>query len=212
MIALIIGNGGREHALAWKISQAPNVSKVYVAPGNGGTATADSIIENIDLIEFDDLVKFAKEKRVDLTIVGPEIPLSNGLVDYFQKNGLKIFGPTQKAAQLESSKDFAKKFMVKHGIPTAEHQTFSDIQLAHDYVELKGAPIVIKADGLAAGKGVVVALTLKEAHDAIDSMLSKNIFGDAGAQVVIEEFLDGEEVSFIAICDGETVLGPKSSS
>mgnify|MGYP006093297559 FL=1 len=211
MIALIIGNGGREHALAWKISQAPNVSKVYVAPGNGGTATADSIIENIDLIEFDDLVKFAKEKRVDLTIVGPEIPLSNGLVDYFQKNGLKIFGPTQKAAQLESSKDFAKKFMVKHGIPTAEHQTFSDIQLAHDYVELKGAPIVIKADGLAAGKGVVVALTLKEAHDAIDSMLSKNIFGDAGAQVVIEEFLDGEEVSFIAICDGDTVL-PLASS
>ena len=211
MIVLIVGNGGREHALAWKISEAPNVSKVYVAPGNGGTATADSIIENISLTEFDDLVQFAKEKRVDLTVVGPELPLSNGIVDYFQEHGLKIFGPTQQAAQLESSKDFAKNFMVRHGIPTAEHQTFIDIKLAHDYIERKGVPIVIKADGLAAGKGVVVALTLQEAHEAIDSMLSENIFGEAGAQVVIEEFLEGEEVSFIAICDGETIL-PLASS
>tara|TARA_B100000035_G_scaffold286426_1_gene270724 strand:+ start:18830 stop:20113 length:1284 start_codon:yes stop_codon:yes gene_type:complete len=211
MIALIIGSGGREHAIAWKIAQASNVDKVYVAPGNGGTASETNKIENIPYSDFNELVVFAKKNGVDLTIVGPELPLSQGIVDLFKEHKLKIFGPSKQAAQLESSKDFAKSFMIRHGIPTAIYETFTDITLAHKYIEKNGAPIVIKADGLAAGKGVIVALTKEEAHQAIDSMLSQNKYGDAGARIVIEEFLDGEEASFIAICDGENVL-PLASS
>ena len=211
MIALIIGGGGREHALAWKIAQAPNVKKVYVAPGNGGTASETKKIENIPLSDFNKLAEFAKKNGVDLTIVGPELPLAQGIVDLFKEHNLKIFGPSKQAAQLESSKDFAKIFMTKHGIPTAKYETFTDITLANKYIEKNGVPIVIKADGLAAGKGVIVALTKEEAHQAVDSMLSQNKYGDAGARIVIEEFLDGEEASFIAICDGENVL-PLASS
>jgi phosphoribosylamine---glycine ligase len=210
MNALIIGNGGREHALAWKISQSPLVNKVYVAPGNAGTEL-DSIIENINITDIDLLIKFAINKNIDLTIVGPEVPLSKGIVNKFIENDLYIFGPTFQAAQLESSKDFSKKFMKKHGIPTADYATFTDAKLAHKYIEQKGSPIVIKADGLAAGKGVVVAMTDEEAHNAINLMLSDNQFGDAGARIVIEEFLQGEEASFIVICDGKTVL-PLASS
>ena len=210
MNALIIGNGGREHALAWKISQSPLVNKVYVAPGNAGTEL-DSIIENINITDIDLLIEFAINKNIDLTIVGPEVPLSKGIVNKFIENDLYIFGPTFQAAQLESSKDFSKKFMKKHGIPTADYATFTDAKLAHNYIEQKGSPIVIKADGLAAGKGVVVAMTDEEAHNAINLMLSDNQFGDAGARIVIEEFLQGEEASFIVICDGKTVL-PLASS
>ena len=211
MIALIIGGGGREHALAWKIAQAPNVKKVYVAPGNGGTASETKKIENIPLSDFNELAEFAKKNVVDLTIVGPELPLAQGIVDLFKEHNLKIFGPSKQAAQLESSKDFAKIFMTRHGIPTAKYETFTDSTLANKYIEKNGVPIVIKADGLAAGKGVIVALTKEEAHQAVDSMLSQNKYGDAGARIVIEEFLDGEEASFIAICDGENVL-PLASS
>ena len=210
MNALIIGNGGREHALAWKISQSSLVKKIYVAPGNAGTEL-DSLVENINITDTDLLIKFAKDKNIDLTIVGPEVPLSKGIVNKFRENDLYIFGPTSEAAQLESSKDFSKKFMKRHSIPTAEFATFTNVKLAHEYINQKGSPIVIKADGLAAGKGVVVAMTDEVAHDAIDSMLSDNQFGDAGARIVIEEFLKGEEVSFIVICDGETVL-PLASS
>lgn len=210
MNALIIGNGGREHALAWKISQSSLVNKVYVAPGNAGTEL-DSIIENINITDIDLLIEFAINKNIDLTIVGPEVPLSKGIVNKFIENDLYIFGPTSQAAQLESSKDFSKKFMKRHGIPTAEYATFTNVKLAHEYIKQTGSPIVIKADGLAAGKGVVVAVTDEEAHNAIDLMLSDNQFGDAGARIVIEEFLQGEEVSFIVICDGETVL-PLASS
>jgi len=210
MNALIIGNGGREHALAWKISQSPLVKKIYVAPGNAGTEL-DSLLENINITDTDLLIKFAKDKNIDLTIVGPEVPLSNGIVNKFRENDLYIFGPTSEAAQLESSKDFSKKFMKKHSIPTAEFATFTNVKLAHEYINQKGSPIVIKADGLAAGKGVIVAMTNEEAHNAIDSMLSDNQFGDAGARIVIEEFLKGEEASFIVICDGVTVL-PLASS
>jgi phosphoribosylamine--glycine ligase len=210
MNALIIGNGGREHALAWKISQSPLVNKIYVAPGNAGTEL-DSIIENINITDIDLLIEFAINKNIDLTIVGPEVPLSKGIVNKFIENDLYIFGPTFQAAQLESSKDFSKKFMKKHGIPTADYATFTDAKLAHNYIEQKGSPIVIKADGLAAGKGVVVAMTDEEAHNAINLMLSDNQFGDAGARIVIEEFLQGEEASFIVICDGKTVL-PLASS
>ena len=210
MNALIIGNGGREHALAWKISQSPLVKKIYVAPGNAGTEL-DSLLDNINITDTDLLIKFAKDKNIDLTIVGPEVPLSNGIVNKFRENDLYIFGPTSEAAQLESSKDFSKKFMKRYGIPTAEFSTFTNAKLAHEYINQKGTPIVIKADGLAAGKGVIVAMTNEEAHNAIDSMLSDNQFGDAGARIVIEEFLNGEEVSFIVICDGKTIL-PLASS
>ncbi|MDG2253153.1 MAG: phosphoribosylamine--glycine ligase [Methylophilaceae bacterium] len=210
MNVLIIGNGGREHALAWKISQSLLVKKVYVAPGNAGT-DLDSIIENINITDNDLLIKFAIDKNIDLTIVGPEVPLSKGIVNKFIENNLYIFGPTSEAAQLESSKDFSKKFMEKHSIPTAKYATFTNVELAHKYIQQKGSPIVVKADGLAAGKGVVVAMTDEEAHNAIDLMLSDNQFGDAGARIVIEEFLQGEEASFIVICDGETVL-PLASS
>ncbi len=205
MKILVIGSGGREHALAWRLAQAPKVQKVYVAPGNAGT-TFENGVENVPISSVDELLAFAQEENIYLTVVGPEAPLAKGVVDVFRKAGLKIFGPTRAAAQLESSKDFAKAFMVRHSIPTAFYQTFSDVAAAHEYVGEKGAPIVIKADGLAAGKGVVVAMTLAEAHDAIDMMLSDNKLGDAGARVVIEEFLPGEEASFIVMVDGKNVL------
>jgi len=207
---LVVGSGGREHALAWKIAQSPRVGKVFVAPGNAGTAR-DAMLTNIALTEIPELVAFAQRENVALTVVGPEGPLAAGIVDAFRAAGLKIFGPTRAAAQLESSKDFAKAFMSRHGIPTARYQTFADARAAHAYVDETGAPIVIKADGLAAGKGVVVAATLSEAHDAIDAMLVDNAMGDAGARVVVEEFLAGEEASFIVMVDGRNVL-PLASS
>jgi len=205
MKLLVIGSGGREHALAWRLSQGARIQKVYVAPGNAGTALENNI-ENVTLDSIDDLVAFAQREKIFLTVVGPEAPLAAGVVDAFRKAGLKIFGPTQAAAQLESSKDFAKAFMVRHNIATAFYETFSDAAGAHAYVDKHGAPIVIKADGLAAGKGVVVAMTLDDAHQAIDRMLSGNQLGDAGARVVIEEFLTGEEASFIVMVDGKHIL------
>ncbi len=206
MKILVIGGGGREHALAWKVAQNKEVSRVYVAPGNAGTAT-DPDMMNVPVTSVPDLVKLVQDDGdIYLTIVGPEAPLSQGVVDAFRAAGLKIFGPTKAAAQLESSKDFAKAFMMRHGIPTAKYQTFTDAQLAHDYVKQEGAPIVIKADGLAAGKGVVVAMNEDEAHAAIDAMLADNKLGSAGARVVIEEFLQGEEASFIVMVDGKNVL------
>jgi phosphoribosylamine---glycine ligase len=205
MKILVIGSGGREHAIAWKITQNKEVSRVYVAPGNAGTATNPDMM-NVPITSVPDLLAFALKEQIQLTIVGPEAPLSQGVVDAFRAAGLKIFGPTKAAAQLESSKDFAKAFMIRHGIPTANYETFSDAQKAHNYVNTNGAPIVIKADGLAAGKGVVVAMTLDEAHAAIDAMLSDNKLGDAGARVVIEEFLTGEEASFIVMVDGKNIL------
>lgn len=205
MKILVVGSGGREHALAWKLAQSERIQTVYVAPGNGGTA-ADSRLQNVPINDPTALADFVEQEHVALTVVGPEVPLAAGIVNIFRARGLKIFGPTKEAAQLESSKDFAKAFMKRHGIPTAEYETFSDLQSAHAYIDLKGAPIVIKADGLAAGKGVVVAMNLQEAHDAVDMMLSDNKLGDAGARVVIEEFLAGEEASFIVMVDGKNVL------
>ncbi len=205
MKVLVIGGGGREHALAWKIAQNKAVSRVYVAPGNAGTAL-DADMVNVPASSVAELVEFAQKEQIALTVVGPEATLSQGVVDAFRAEGLRIFGPTQAAAQLESSKDFAKAFMLRHGIPTAAYATFTEAKAAHDYVDSRGAPIVIKADGLAAGKGVVVAMTLKEAHDAIDAMLADNKLGSAGARVVIEEFLQGEEASFIVMVDGKNIL------
>ncbi|MFL9877735.1 phosphoribosylamine--glycine ligase [Herbaspirillum rhizosphaerae] len=205
MKILVVGSGGREHALAWKIAQSPRIQTVYVAPGNGGTAL-DERLQNVAITDLNELADFVEKEHVALTVVGPEVPLAAGIVNLFRARGLKIFGPTKEAAQLESSKDFSKSFMKRHAIPTAEYQTFSDVKAAHDYVDQKGAPIVIKADGLAAGKGVVVALTLEEAHGAVDMMLSDNKLGDAGARVVIEEFLAGEEASFIVMVDGKNIL------
>ena len=210
MKILVIGSGGREHALAWKITQNKEVSRVYVAPGNAGTATNPDMM-NVPMTSVPDLLAFAQKEQIHLTIVGPEAPLSQGVVDVFRANGLKIFGPTKAAAQLESSKDFAKAFMLRHGIPTAKYQTFSDAKLAHDYVDAQGAPIVIKADGLAAGKGVVVAMGEAEAHAAIDAMLADNKLGSAGSRVVIEEFLTGEEASFIVMVDGKNILALATS-
>ncbi|TCS73254.1 phosphoribosylamine--glycine ligase [Sulfuritortus calidifontis] len=205
MKILVIGSGGREHALAWRLKQSPRVQKVYVAPGNGGTALEEGV-ENLALSDFDALIAFCQKEDIAFTVVGPEAPLAAGIVDAFRAKGLKIFGPTRAAAQLESSKDFAKAFMVRHGIPTAKYQTFTDAAAAHAYIEREGAPIVIKADGLAAGKGVVVAQTLSEAHAAVDAMLAGNSLGQAGHRVVIEECLQGEEASFIVMVDGEHVL------
>ncbi len=205
MNILVIGSGGREHALAWKLAQSIKVGKVYVAPGNGGTAL-DSRLENIAITDPAELAGFAAANGVALTVVGPEAPLAAGIVNVFRERGLKIFGPTREAAQLESSKDFAKSFMARHGIPTARYRTFTDPEQAHRYIDEQGAPIVIKADGLAAGKGVIVATTLQQAHEAVNMMLSDNRFGDAGARVVIEEFLEGEEASFIVMVDGKNVL------
>lgn len=206
MNVLIIGSGGREHALAWKVAQDPRVAKIYVAPGNAGTAT-EAKCENvaIDVLAIEQLVDFAAA-NVQLTIVGPEAPLVKGVVDLFRSRGLDIFGPTAAAAQLEGSKAFTKDFLARHAIPTADYQNFTEVEPALAYLREKGAPIVIKADGLAAGKGVIVAMTLAEAEDAVRDMLSGNAFGDAGARVVIEEFLDGEEASFIVMVDGEHVL------
>ncbi|WGE79509.1 phosphoribosylamine--glycine ligase [Actinobacillus equuli] len=206
MNVLIIGNGGREHALAWKVRQSPLVKKVFVAPGNAGTALEEGI-ENVAIAATDvpALVAFAKENQIGLTIVGPEAPLVIGVVDAFRANNLKIFGPTQAAAQLEGSKAFTKDFLARHQIPTAEYQNFTEVEPALAYLKQKGAPIVIKADGLAAGKGVIVAMTLEEAEEAVKDMLSGNAFGDAGSRVVIEEFLDGEEASFIVMVDGKNV-------
>ena len=205
MKVLVIGGGGREHALAWKLAQSPRTSLVYVAPGNAGTALNPDI-KNVPVTGIAELLQFAENEQIGLTIVGPEASLSQGIVDAFRGKGLKIFGPTKAAAQLESSKDFAKAFMVRHGIPTAAYATFTDAQAAHDYVKTQGAPIVIKADGLAAGKGVVVAMSDDEAHTAIAAMLADNRLGSAGARVVIEEFLQGEEASFIVMCDGKNIL------
>jgi phosphoribosylamine--glycine ligase len=210
MNVLVIGGGGREHALAWKLAQSPRVGKVFVAPGNAGTAR-DPALVNVPATAIADLVAFARERDIRLTVVGPEAPLAAGVVDAFRAAGLPIFGPTKAAARLESSKDFAKAFMVRHGIPTARHRTFSEPAAAHAYVDAEGAPIVIKADGLAAGKGVVVAMSPDEAHAAIDAMLVDNAMGDAGARVVVEEFLAGEEASFIVMVDGRNVLALASS-
>jgi len=210
MKILVIGSGGREHALAWRLSQGSKVQKVYVAPGNAGTALDDNI-ENISVTAIPDLIAFAQQEDIHYTVVGPEAPLADGIVDAFRAAGLKIFGPTKAAAQLEASKDFAKRFMARHKIPTAFFETFSDVVAAKAYVEKNGAPIVVKADGLAAGKGVVVAMTNQEAFDAIDMMLSDNKFGDAGARVVVEEFLTGEEASFIVMVDGKNVLAMATS-
>ena len=214
MKILVIGSGGREHALAWKLSQSPKVQQVYVAPGNGGTALSPNL-KNVPITDLAALRDWALAEKIALTVVGPEQPLAAGVVDDFRAHGLRIFGPTKAAAQLESSKAFSKDFMKRHGIPTAAYETFSDPAAAHAYVDRLGAPIVVKADGLAAGKGVVVAATKEEAHAAIDDMLGGNTLGvahnDGGARVVIEEFLQGEEASFIVLCDGKNVVAMASS-
>ena len=214
MKVLVIGSGGREHALAWKLVQSAKVQTVYVAPGNGGTGS-DPRLHNLAITDFQALADFVQKEKIALTVVGPETPLAAGVVDVFRERGLRIFGPTKAAAQLESSKAFAKEFMQRHKIPTAAYETFIDARAAHTYVDERGAPIVIKADGLAAGKGVVVATTLAQAHEAIDWMLQGNKLGvqhnEGGARVVIEEFLDGEEASFIVLCDGKNVLSLATS-
>ena len=214
MKVLVIGGGGREHALAWKLAQSERVQQVYVAPGNGGTALSPNLI-NVPITDLVALRDWALAEKIALTVVGPEAPLAAGVVDDFRAHGLKIFGPSKAAAQLESSKAFSKDFMARHAIPTAEYQTFTDAAAAHDYVNAKGAPIVVKADGLAAGKGVVVAMSLDEAHAAIDDMLGANTLGvshnEGGARVVIEEFLQGEEASFIVMCDGNDVVALATS-
>ena len=218
MKILVIGSGGREHAMAWKLLQSPKVQTVFVASGNGGIA-ADKRLHNVALTDHAALADFVQAERIVLTVVGPEVPLAGGVVDLFRERGLRIFGPTQAAAQLESSKAFAKAFMKRHHIPTAAYEVFSDAAAAHAYMTERGAPIVIKADGLAAGKGVVVAATLDEAHQAIDWMLNDNVADNrlgvqhnvGGARVVIEEFLDGEEASFIVMCDGKNVVSLATS-
>ena len=219
MKVLVVGGGGREHALAWKLSQSERIQKVYVAPGNGGTARDPNLFD-VPITDVRALREWAQQEKIDLTVVGPEAPLAAGIVDEFRAHGMKIFGPTKAAAQLESSKAFSKAFMHRHGIPTALYETFTDAALAHSYVDKMGAPIVVKADGLAAGKGVVVAMTAAEAHEAIDFMLLDNSLGvvnNAGAdgaavpRVVIEEFLQGEEASFIVMCDGKNVVALATS-
>jgi len=205
MKLLVIGSGGREHAIAWKLAQSPKVQKVFVAPGNGGTARENGL-ENVALSEVPYLVGFAKKQGIYLTVVGPEAALAAGVVDAFREAGLRIFGPTRAAAQLESSKDFAKTFMVRHNIPTALHRTFQSADLAKAFVAKRGAPIVVKADGLAAGKGVVVAESVEEAHAAIERMMNQKSLGEAGARVVVEDFLQGEEASFIVMSDGTSAL------
>ncbi|WP_312565188.1 phosphoribosylamine--glycine ligase [Comamonas sp.] len=215
MKILVIGGGGREHALAWKLAQSPKATKVFVAPGNGGTALAGGKLQNLPITDVVKLREWAQAEGVALAVVGPEAPLAAGVVDEFRAHGLKVFGPTKAAAQLESSKAFSKAFMRRHGIPTADYDTFTDPAAAHAFVERLGAPIVIKADGLAAGKGVVVAMTLQEAHDAVDFMLVDNKYGvqhnEGGARVVIEAFLSGEEASFIVLCDGKNVVAMATS-
>ncbi|MFN8954870.1 MAG: phosphoribosylamine--glycine ligase [Burkholderiales bacterium] len=214
MKVLVVGSGGREHAMAWKLAQSPKVQLVYVAPGNGGTAKDKNLV-NVPITDLALLRQWALDNGIGLTLVGPEAPLAAGIVDDFRAHGLRIFGPTQAAAQMESSKAFSKAFMQRHGIPTAEFETFTDPALAHAYVDRQGAPIVVKADGLAAGKGVVVAMTLSQAHEASDFMLLDNTLGVAhnagGARVVIEEFLQGEEASFMVLCDGKNVAALATS-
>ena len=210
MKLLVIGSGGREHALAWKLTRSPRISRVFVAPGNAGTAREDGLA-NVAASSIPELIEFAKKEAVLFTVVGPEAPLAEGLVDAFRAAGLKIFGPTQAAARLESSKEFAKSFMQRHGIPTAPYAAFSDAAPAHEYIDKQGAPIVIKADGLAAGKGVVVAMNAAEAHAAVDAMLTEKKMGAAGARVVIEGYLEGEEASFIVLADGRHVLALATS-
>lgn len=212
MNILVVGNGGREHALAWKLAQSPHATRVFVAPGNAGTAN-ESKVENvaIEATDIDALIAFAKQEEIELTVVGPEVPLSLGIVDAFEAEGLNCLGPKQPCAQLESSKAFSKDFMKKYGIPTADYENFTDIDKAKNYLRQQSLPIVIKASGLAAGKGVIIAQTLEEADATVEDMLSGNKFGDAGAEVVIEEFLNGEEASFIVLCDGDTAL-PMASS
>jgi phosphoribosylamine--glycine ligase len=210
MKLLVIGSGGREHALAWKLAQSPRVQKVFVAPGNAGTATENGV-ENVAITQIEDLVSFSKKEKIHLAVVGPEAPLAAGIVDRFQEAGLRIFGPTRAAAQLEASKDFAKSFMARHGIPTALHRTFDSADAAKAYVAAQGAPIVVKADGLAAGKGVVVAASVAEAHAAIDQIMTERRLGAAGSRLVVEEFLDGEEASFIVMSDGAHVLSLATS-
>jgi phosphoribosylamine--glycine ligase len=205
MKVLVIGGGGREHALAWRLKQSPRVNKVFVAPGNAGTAFEEGL-KNIPMTAISDLINFVKNELVEITIVGPEAPLAEGIVDAFRLAGLKIFGPTKQAIQLESSKDYSKSFMLRHGIPTAAYAAFCDPVRAHKYLDKIGAPIVIKADGLAAGKGVKVAMTLSEAHEAVDAMLVSNSMGGAGEKILIEEFLEGEEVRVIVMADGKNVL------
>jgi phosphoribosylamine--glycine ligase len=210
MKLLVIGSGGREHALAWKLARSPRISRVFVAPGNAGTAREDGLA-NVAASSIPELIDFARKEAVAFTVVGPEAPLAEGIVDAFRAVGLKIFGPTRAAAQLESSKEFAKGFMQRHGIPTAAYAAFSDAGPAHEYVDKQGAPIVIKADGLAAGKGVVVAMSAAEAHAAVDAMLTEKKMGAAGARVVIEDCLEGEEASFIVLADGRHVLALATS-
>jgi phosphoribosylamine--glycine ligase len=214
MNILVIGGGGREHAMAWKLAQSPKVQTVYVAPGNGGTAL-DGRLKNLPITDVKALREWAQTQKIALTVVGPEAPLAAGVVDEFRAHGLRIFGPTKAAAQLESSKAFSKAFMRRHNIPTADYDTFTDAAAAHAYIDRLGVPIVVKADGLAAGKGVVVATTLQEAHDAVDFMLVDNKYGvahnEGGARVVIEQFLEGEEASFIVLCDGKNVVALATS-
>jgi phosphoribosylamine--glycine ligase len=210
MKILVVGSGGREHALAWKLANSPRVQKVFVAPGNGGTAT-ETGVENVALGEIGPLIDFCRKENIGLTVVGPEAPLAAGIVDSFKEAGLRIFGPSRAAAQLESSKHFAKAFMLRHGLPTAQHRSFDDAAEAKAYIASRGAPIVIKADGLAAGKGVVVAATSEDATAAVDAMLTERRFGAAGNRVVVEDFLEGEEASFIVMCDGTHVLALATS-
>ncbi len=210
MKLLVIGSGGREHAIAWRLAQSPRVQMVFVAPGNGGTALEPGL-ENVSLDSIEAVADFAQKEHIHLSVVGPEAPLAEGMVDLFRSRGLRIFGPTRDCAQLESSKEFAKSFMQRHRVPTAAFASFTEPRAAHAYVDARGAPIVIKADGLAAGKGVVVATTPHEAHEAIDRMLVEHVMGSAGSRVVIEDFLDGEEASFIVMCDGEHVLALATS-
>ena len=210
MKLLVIGSGGREHALAWKLAHSPRVSRVYVAPGNAGTAREDGLA-NVALASIPELADFARKEAVAFTVVGPEAPLADGIVDAFSAAGLRIFGPTQAAARLESSKEYAKSFMQRHGIPSAAYGAYTDAARAHDYIERQGAPIVVKADGLAAGKGVVVAMNAAEAHAAVDRMLLKKEMGTAGNRVVIEHYLEGEEASFIVLADGRHALALASS-
>ncbi len=205
MKLLVVGSGGREHAIAWRLAQSPRVQKVYVAPGNGGTAR-EAGVENVAITDIRALVEFALAEKIHLTVVGPEAPLAEGIVDSFRNRGLRIFGPSRACAQLESSKRFAKEFMKRHGIPTAAYASFDDARAAHEYVDSRGAPIVVKADGLAAGKGVFVAMSAADAHRAIEQILIERTMGTAGNRIVIEEFLEGEEASFIVLADGERVL------
>jgi len=210
MKLLVIGTGGREHAMAWKLARSPRISRVFVAPGNAGTAREDGLA-NVAAGSIPGLIDFAKKEAVAFTVVGPEAPLAEGIVDAFRAEGLKIFGPVKAAARLESSKEFAKSFMQRHGIPSAAYAAFSEAAPAHEYVDKQGAPIVVKADGLAAGKGVVVAMSAAEAHAAVEMMLTGKKMGEAGSRVVIEEYLDGEEASFIVLADGRHALALATS-